>query len=388
VDEFNKHSAGKLRISTKPNPQPVRRPEKYDWYLTKCLARRRPGEVEPLRVLELLINHYNSQHTAFEKNVSFKTRRERAQFLRRFFRGLTEEAGFKTLPDPRNLGARHVRAMVRVWQKKKLSPATVQTYFSFLRGLASWLGKTGSIQSPAFYGMEPSEFRRTEVAQSDKSWSAAGVNIDALIDEVCAFDRYVGGSLKLIRNFGLRRKESIMFRPYRYVVPFEATGLALEEREADEYVLIKAGAKGGRPRYIPLNTQERRDALAYAQAVAGEADAHMGQPGFNLLQNMRRFDYVMEKFGATNKQLGVTIHGLRHEALIDHYQNKAGVPPPIRGGGVRVSRQKDAEARLSAARLAGHNRRSVSSAYLGGMIARREALPNRDRRSEPKEPSE
>jgi site-specific recombinase XerC len=361
---FNKHSAG--RTSGKLNPQPVRRPDKDQYFLTAILGRYRPGTVKPLRVLEMLINHFNTQHTAFEKTVSFKTRKERAQFLRRFFRDLTEKAGFKTMPDPRNLGVRHIRAMVKVWQREKLAPATIQTYFSFLRGLALWLGKAGFIQSPAYFGLEPSQYKRSEVAQADKSWTAAGIDIDALIEKVCAFDRYVGASLKLIRVFGLRRKESIMFRPYCCVVPFEATGLDLNERQAEEYVSIKAGAKGGRQRFIALNTPERIEALKYAQVVAGEVeDAHMGQPGFSLLQNLYRFDYVMKKFGATHKQLGVSVHGLRHEAMIDHYQQQAGTPPPVRGG-KPVSREKDAQARLSAAKLAGHNRVRASSAYLGG----------------------
>src|SRR5215510_568808 len=103
------------RSSGNTNPQPVRRPEKDESFLTGILGRYRPGEVDPLRVLEMLISHFNTQHTAFEKTVSFKTRRERAQFLRRFFRDLSVKAGFKTLPDPRNLAVRHIRAMVQVW---------------------------------------------------------------------------------------------------------------------------------------------------------------------------------------------------------------------------------------------------------------------------------
>ncbi|MCL1861463.1 MAG: integrase domain-containing protein [Proteobacteria bacterium] len=366
MTRFNYRPAG--RISGSLNPQPVRRPDKDEYFLTGILGRYRPGEVDPMCVLEMLINHFNTQHTAFKKTVSFKTRRERAQFLRRFFRDLSAKAGFKTLPDPRNLAVRHIRAIVKVWQREKLAPATVQTYLSFLRGLALWLGKAGLIQSPAYFGMKPSEYRRSEVAQSDKSWSAAGIDIDGLIEKVCAFDRYVGASLKLIRHFGLRRKESIMFRPHRCVVPFEATGLDPLERQADEYISIKAGAKGGRQRFIPLNTLERKNALAYAQAVAGDADAHMGQPGYSLLQNMYRFDYVMKKFGTTKRLSGVSVHGLRHEAMIEHYQQQAGEPPPVRGGNP-VSREKDIAARLSASKLAGHNRMRAASAYLGKPVA-------------------
>jgi hypothetical protein len=84
-----------------------------------------------LRVLELLIELFNTQHTALQKTVSHKTRHERAMFLRRFFRDLTVKCGFKTAPDPRNLGQKPIQAMVQVWQREKLAPATIQTYLSF-----------------------------------------------------------------------------------------------------------------------------------------------------------------------------------------------------------------------------------------------------------------
>ena len=98
----------------------------------QVLARFRPGKVPARKVLDVLLELFNSQHTALQKTVSHKTRYDRAQFLRRFFRDLHERAGFKLLPDPRNLGQKHLRAMVKVWQQDRLAPATIQTYLSFL----------------------------------------------------------------------------------------------------------------------------------------------------------------------------------------------------------------------------------------------------------------
>ena len=349
--------------------QPRRDQERATLSPEQALERLRPGHADPMRVLDLLITLYNAQHTAREKTVSHKTRQERADFLRRFFRDLHRKAGFKMVPDPRNLGDRHIRAMAAVWQKEQLAPATIQTYLSFLRGLALWLGKPGFIRKPDHYGLTPAEYQRHENAQRDKSWTAAGIDIDAVIEQVCLFDRYIGASLKLMRAFGLRRKESVMFRPHRCVVPFEATGLPSEERQADSYVRIKEGAKGGRLRFVPLDSAERMAALRFAQVLAKDEDAHMGDPHHSLDRNLRRFDYVMGRFQLTKEGLGATSHGLRHEALIDHYSEKAGVAPPVRGGG-DVAPDVDAEARLSAARLAGHNRPRASGAYLGGLLAR------------------
>lgn len=136
-------------------------------------------------MLELLIALSNQHHTAKHKEVSFKTRQERADFLRRFFRDLKDKAGFKTLPDPRNLGERHIKASVAVWQREGLAPATNQTYLSFLRGLANWIVKPGLVRQPYYYGLQPEEYQRHEAAQRDKSWSAQGIDIDCLIGEIC-----------------------------------------------------------------------------------------------------------------------------------------------------------------------------------------------------------
>lgn len=328
----------------------------------QILAKYRPGKVPAPRVLEVLLALFNTQHTALEKTVSHKTRYDRAQFLRRFFRDLHDKAGFKLLPDPRNLGQKHLHAMVKVWQQEHLAPATIQTYLSFLRGLALWLGKPGLVRAPAHYGLDVDEYQRHEAAQRDRSWSAHGVDIDALVDEVCAFDRYVGASLRLIRALGLRRKESVLFRPFGSVVPFEDTGLPPEEKSADRYVWIKG--KGGRERHVPLDSPGRIAAVEFAQSVVGSRDAHMGDPANDLRKNLRRFDYVLAKFGITFAQLGVTAHGLRHETLIDHFQALTGEQPPVRGGPT-LEAELDRAARLAVSRLAGHSRVRASSAYLG-----------------------
>ena len=123
---------------------------------------------------------------------------ERAQFLRRFFRDLSLKAGFKMAPDPRNLGQKHVHAMVQVWHDERLAPATIQTYLSFLRGLAMWMGKPGFVRGPAHYGLSLEEYQRHESAQRDKSWSGNGIDVEALLAQVSAYDARIGASMRLM----------------------------------------------------------------------------------------------------------------------------------------------------------------------------------------------
>jgi integrase len=168
----------------------------------------------------------------------------------------------------------------------------------------------------------------------------------------------------LIRAFGLRRKESVMLRPNGCIVPFESTGLPEDEQQADRYVWIRQGAKNGRQRFVPLNTPQRVAAIEYAQTVAVGPEAHLGNPSHDLKRNLRHFDYTVAKFGVTERKLGVTAHGLRHEALIDEFVAQTGQQPPVRGG-VELPAAAEEAARLAVSRLAGHSRKRASSAYLG-----------------------
>lgn len=161
-----------------------------------------------------------------------------------------------------------------------------------------------------------------------------------------------------------------MLRPNGCIVPFESTGLPENEKQADRYVWIRQGAKNGRQRFVPLNTPQRVAAIEYAQAVAVGPEAHLGNPSHDLKRNLRHFDYTVAKFGVTERKLGVTAHGLRHEALIDEFVAQTGQQPPVRGG-VELSAAAEEAARLAVSRLAGHTRKRASSAYLGAVLNRR-----------------
>lgn len=374
----NKASRRRQQISASPGrlfaSEPTRRQQWANKAVHEILAGYPPGKTPPLKVLEVLLELFNTLHTSLDKTVSHKTRHERAQFLRRFFRDLKAKAGFNTIPDPRNLGQKHIHAMVQVWQREHLAPATIQTYLSFLRGLGMWMGKHGFVRGPAHYGLRVEEYQRHEYAQRDKSWSAQGVDIQGVIEQVCFYDPHVGASLRLIQAMGLRRKESVLFRPFGSVVPFEATGLAYEDKVADQYVRIKG--KGGRVRYIPLDSSDRQAVVDFAQDVVSSLGAHMGNPANDLKQNLRRFDYVLEKFGITFRALGVTAHGLRHEVLIQHFEALTGQPPPVRGSG-DLPPEVDHAARQAVSELAGHSRIRSAGAYLGQSVVMRSKATSR-----------
>ncbi len=69
------------------------------------------------------------------------------------------------------------------------------------------------------------------------------------------------------------------------------------------------------------------------QAVDWGKHAHTGDAERDVKQNRVRFGCVLRKFGITSKGLGITAHGLRHEAQIEEYSATTGQEPPLRGGG-------------------------------------------------------
>lgn len=164
-----------------------------------------------------------------------------------------------------------------------------------------------------------------------------------------------------------------MFRPQEHVQPFERTGLPPEERKADDYVWTKG--KGGRARWVPVETAQQRAAVDLARSQATSHDAHMGDPALSLKRNLGRLDYALRKFGITKKLAGTTGHGSRHGRFNDKFEDVTGVPSPVRGGDP-VPADLDRKARLIVAALAGHSRLKASSAYVGKSgIKRTESRP-------------
>ena len=72
--------------------------------------------------------------------------------------------------------------------------------------------------------------------------------------------------------------------------------------------------KGGRVRWVPLDTPgSARRRWSWRRRWSPAATPTWATPDRDLKRNLRRFDYVLEKFGITLRERGATGHGLRHE---------------------------------------------------------------------------
>jgi hypothetical protein len=351
-------------------------------------AQPQPTTADWKRTLQDLIQKHNGEHANKRKTVSNRTMEQRASGLFRSFTTL-RGVGFKF--NPKNLGGRHIEILVRYWTadptlfaelkasntkstiKPLLQPhsaAYIQQQLSFLRVYSKWIGKAGLVKTPTSYVSDPSLVTRCGVAQRDHSWSAAGVDIQAVLERVERIDPRVALQLEVVLAFGLRRKEAVMFRPGLAEVPAHAlpAGAGDDERYI-AFLRVKRGTKGGRLRYVAIRTEYQHAVLQRALACAGSASSHIGIPGLSLKQALDRYSYVLRAAGVTAKMLGVTGHGLRHQFAGDLYYELSGVAAPVAGGKLSDADQMRA-AYLEVARQLGHGRPNVSGAYLGGRTPR------------------
>lgn len=323
------------------------------------------------------LDKHNGQHATRKKVVSHRSREARADGLFRMF-GQLWQMGLKVMP--RNLGERHVRALIAYWTAEPefvreleqrnvnlkprtvpLSAAYIQQQLSFLRTFAGWIGKPGLVRSAEAYA--PAELvSRQLCATRDRTFSGNGVDKAAVLEKVTAYDEYVGVQLEVMIAFGLRRKEAVMLAPRLAEVPAHALPASAGDTPYLAFLRIKRGTKGGRLRFTAIRNEDQRVALAKAKALARH-HGHIGRPGLTLKQALRRFSDVLRAVGVTRRELGVTPHSLRHDFAADLYLDIANVEPPIRGGSIDAHTMNAAY--LEVARQLGHGRPGISGAYLG-----------------------
>lgn len=302
--------------------------------------------------LQALIDANNWRHGRKNKGVSYSTEDNRASTLWLMFHQLHRKLHMPMMP--RSFKSRHVKSLVRLWEKEGLSAATMQTRLSYLKTFSKWIGKAGMISGTlADYLDNPELARRNYAAQRDKSWPAKGIDVAAKIAEVTAYDKFNGAQLTLEWRLALRAKEACMCRPH--------------ESDQGNYFVVQHGTKGGRVRSVPIDTPEKRRAVDLAKSLVDHPSHFLGDPSKTLKQNLTRHRHTVAKFGFTKADLGVTGHGLRAGYGLDLYQKLTGVPAPVRGG-THVGAALDRAARLRVAEDYGHGRPSISTAYLGAVI--------------------
>ena len=302
------------------------------------------------RALQNVIDKNNHLRQNGRQIASNRTMELRAQVIFKGFRDL-RELGYK-IEDPLNFKPKHMTALAMHWEEKGLSSATIQNQISFFRLFTQWIGKPGMIGASELYVKAKATVTRHYAAEKDKSWSTNTVDFNEQLVRVAREDVYVAIQLRVIHAFGLRLREAVMLRP--------------NSVDKGGYLAIEQGAKNGRARILPIDTEYKRDVIEEARKFARTPNGHIGNPELNLAQNQKRFSKIMTKLGLTQKKLGVTAHGLRHQYINDLLEESTGCKTPVRGGNPEDWKgEKNERAIRNAMEQAGHLRTSIGKAYYG-----------------------
>ncbi|EJM3431898.1 integrase domain-containing protein, partial [Salmonella enterica] len=256
-----------------------------------------------------------------------------------------QSVGFHTrVMSVHDLKGRHVNRLVSLWKQQALSDATMKNRLAMLRWWAEKTGNPGAVKTSEEYGIG----RRQLVTNESKAETLAGKDLSTI-------SPWVALSLRLQEAFGLRREESMKFR----------VSWALKGQSPDSISAISlkpSWTKGGRPRSIPVLTQEQRQLLAEVRQLAGSGS--LIPPDRSYREHLRVFERETASTG-----IGHT-HGLRHAYAQRRYEELTGRKPPVLGGRTRRTmrreeRQKDDWIRRQISEELGHSRISVTSIYVG-----------------------
>lgn len=290
-----------------------------------------------------------------DKALASSTKAKRAHFLFNFFARLRSETPY-VYDDPASLKPSHVEAMIAIWKEEGCSTVTINNNLSTLRIFCHWIGKDGMLKSAAYYQEKFGLDAHNYVSNVDKSWTTNDVDPLEVAARVSAYDPYVAMQIRAAYHFGLRRKEAVRFKPWA--------------SDMGDSIHIFEGTKGGRPRILPITNPEQRALLDEMKAFVRLRGDSLSNPSLTLAQSIERTKYVMRKFGLTGSELGVTMHGLRHQYLNDRYEEIAGAPSPVRGG-IIEDKEKDSLARRITTEEAGHSRLNITTSYYGTLDARK-----------------
>jgi integrase len=273
------------------------------------------------------------------------------------------ELGYK-IQDVKNIGERHIEVLVKdAWHVKKKKIKTIQNELSRLRIFMGMLGKQGMVKSIEKYlpDVDPKLLRVSNVARQSKSWSANGIDIVQKFSEIDKRDWRLGLMLRLELAFGLRREEVLKCDTHA--------------QDFGHYFQVFPGqGKGGRWRNIPVLSKPQRDTLDYVKSKVpkntplGWKVTESGKTA-DLKTNLRRYENLMSSLGLTKKDAGITGHGLRAQFAENHALLLGIIPPTLGGASIQLPSDEIKHKRIRLAQALGHNRPSITNAYIGSFNA-------------------
>lgn len=254
------------------------------------------------------------------------------------------------------ISPKQIRHVFLHLQQEGRSVAWMANINTTVRRFGTWIGKPDLCPPLPDLVEVPSAARRSLSARIARAWDTTPEEFEAILTRVTPVCPMTAMHLRLASLFGCRVQEMLMFRPARAI--------------QGDYIHLEEGTKGGRARMVPIETDEQREWLDVALALAEDDPKGrlIAEPGLTLRQAINHFYGVLRACGIDRKTSGVTAHGLRHSYACHIYKELTGEKAPIMGGG-KVDKDLDQSVRLDISRRLGHGRISVTNAYLGDHAA-------------------
>lgn len=276
----------------------------------------------------------------FNRDGSYVTQANRQAILTQMGEQLVR-LGYKDL-HAHDIKGRHVNKLLALWQEQGLNDQTKRNRLSMLRWWCHRVGRPSVMpKTNAYYNLTP----RPQAATVSK----AIILEDDILSQVD--DPYVRMSFALQRAYGLRRKESLMIKPW--------------QADAGKYLRLQGSwTKGGRPREILIRWPEQREVLEAAKRLV-RFKSH------SLIPHELQYHQQRNRYTQWARKLGLPpLHGLRHHFAQRLYEELAHFPCPLQGGPTRetmspAQRQMDREVRQHISRELGHERIAIVGMYCG-----------------------
>lgn len=299
--------------------------------------------------------------------ASHRTCELRGDTLFRLLR-ILHEAGLQ-LRSPWNLQGRHIQRLLDQMKVRfaagQLSSASIAQDLVVMSWWSAVVGQDKAF-ADAKARMDPSMWSRSLMAKHDKTWEGNQIDIGQKLDEAWHLEPFVAMALLAQYAFGLRRLESLMFRP--------------KEDVDGDLLRITRGAKGGRPRVLRISSQWQWDIVDVLKEFCTRGLCNsIGDNGRDLATNLNRYKYVLGAIGVTKRELGVVGHGLR-AGFACRMLDSLGVKPPVWGGsGTSGNPEQDHIAYSQVSAALGHSRLPIVGAYVGTVRSVNLSLGRKDR---------